>query len=165
MAFKPAGSAQNRARQTAPSTAITRRYPSSVASTDTGKFFPRARIFSSFILRVVPIYDGRLNRGNFCFTDRDWDQLPSMIRYGVPMPASDEAPDNSLAQDLPASKPHKFVVALVGFTMTTFNPKQNPTSTVASFNIQFSVVLGAFKSLEKPREVTKEYIDQVRNSV
>ncbi|KAG9221875.1 hypothetical protein CCMSSC00406_0005700 [Pleurotus cornucopiae] len=148
MAFKPAGSAQNRARQTAPSTAMTRRYPSSVASTDT-----------------VPIYDGRLNRGNFCFTDRDWDQLPSMIRYGVPMPASDEAPDNSLAQDLPASKPHKFVVALVGFTMTTFNPKQNPTSTVASFNIQFSVVLGAFKSLEKPRKVTKEYIDQVRNSV
>lgn len=88
-----------------------------------------------------------------------------MIRYGVPIPKRNELPDNSRAQDLPSSKADRFVVALVGFTMSCFNPKDNPTATVASFNIQFSVVLGAYKGLPKPREVTHEYIDRIRNSV
>ncbi|KAG5221682.1 hypothetical protein IMY05_C4347000500 [Salix suchowensis] len=108
-AFKVVGSSRNKARQDLSASALTIRYPSSLAATDT-----------------IPIYDGRLGRGNFRFNNEDWDRLPSMIRYGVPTPAAGELPDNSHAQELPSSKGNKFVVALVGFTIGTFNPKENP---------------------------------------
>lgn len=85
-----------------------------------------------------------------------------MIRYGVPTPAAGELPDNSHTQELPSSKGNKFVVALVGFTIGTFNPKENPTATAVSFNLQFSILLGLYKALDTPRKVTKGYIDHIR---
>ncbi|KAF4565752.1 hypothetical protein EYR36_002330 [Pleurotus pulmonarius] len=134
-AFKVVGSSRNKARQDLSASALTIRYPSSLAATDT-----------------IPIHDGRLGRGNFRFNNDDWDRLPSMIRYGVPTPAAGELPDNSHAQELPSSKGNKFVVALVGFTIGTFNPKENPTATAVSFNLQFSILLGLYKALDTPRK-------------
>ncbi|KAF9493258.1 hypothetical protein BDN71DRAFT_1450495 [Pleurotus eryngii] len=144
-AFKVVGSSRNKAQQDLSASALTIQYLSSLAATDT-----------------IPIYDGCLGCGNFCFNNEDWDQLPSMICYSVPTPAAGKLPDNSHIQELPSSKGNKFVVALVSFTIGTFNPKENPMAMVVSFNLQFSILLCLYKALDTPHKVMKGYIDHVR---
>ncbi|KAF4566614.1 hypothetical protein EYR40_002796 [Pleurotus pulmonarius] len=111
---------------------------------------------------TIPVYDGRPQAGNFGFDDKHWRNLSKMPRLGVPPPAAGKEPDNKLAVEILPFEPHRFCVALVGFTLGAFNPGDLPTETQVSFNLQFAILIGSYVYKKVGHEVSLKQISELR---
>ncbi|KAJ8695795.1 hypothetical protein PTI98_005722 [Pleurotus ostreatus] len=96
---------------------------------------------------TIPVYDGHRGRGDFRHKDDQWKNLSDMPQYGV-------SPDNNEAAEVPPFDVDEFSVVLAAFTISTFNPKDNPTATQVSLNLLFSIFVGTWVSSTEPHEVS-----------
>ncbi|KAF9491824.1 hypothetical protein BDN71DRAFT_1592081 [Pleurotus eryngii] len=111
---------------------------------------------------TIPIYDGRRRHGNFRFEEQQWRDISTLPRYGVPPPPRGQQPDYTRAEELPPFEVDKFCVALIAFTIGTFNPKDNPTLVQISLNLHFAILLGFFNNTLPPRSVSLQSLSSLR---